>query len=97
MNTKYKCYSLTHYFLMPPPSYWHLCPEKTWFTLLPFNFLKCRLIVQGGFAMELQVCIYHALIKLTPITHSFSITMLPYYSIAYSTINCIIIQYNEKQ
>jgi hypothetical protein len=33
---------------------------------LLFTFLKCILIVQGGFAVILQACIYHALIKLAP-------------------------------
>jgi hypothetical protein len=36
--------------------------------------------------MVFQTCIYHALISLTPYYLLFSITMLPYYSIAYSEL-----------
>jgi hypothetical protein len=55
-------------------------PEKIYLPLLPFSFLNCVLIVQGGFTLVHQVCIYRALIKLTPshlVTSSFSIAMLP--------------------
>jgi hypothetical protein len=40
-------------------------PGKDRFHLLPFTFFKCILIVQRGFALLLQVCVYRALIKLT--------------------------------
>jgi hypothetical protein len=62
----------------PPPSSTHPW-KRPIFSLLPFIFLKCVLIVQGSFTLVLQTCIYHALIKLTPpsVTYSFSITMFP--------------------
>jgi hypothetical protein len=37
------------------------------------------LIAQGDFTLVFQTCVYHTLTRLTPpITHSFSITVLPY-------------------
>jgi hypothetical protein len=62
---------------MLTPSHCYTTPEKTYFSLLPFIILmEYILIVQGGFALVLQVCIYHVFIKLTPspllFTHSLS-------------------------
>jgi hypothetical protein len=43
-------------------------PRKDLFFLAALHFLKIMyiLVVQGDFALVLQACIYHALIKLTP-------------------------------
>jgi hypothetical protein len=41
-------------------------PQKKLFPFCHTLFIKCLLVVQGGFALVLQVCIYHALIKLIP-------------------------------
>jgi hypothetical protein len=45
--------------LYPPTSHW----KRPIFSSF---FLKCILIVQESFALVLQVCIYHALIRLIP-------------------------------
>jgi hypothetical protein len=71
MNTKY-----TH--PHSPFPYAHLLLNGThpWkrpiLSSCPSFFKKCTLIVQGGFALVLQACIHHALIKLTPLSITYS-------------------------
>jgi hypothetical protein len=48
------------------------------------------LIVQGVLALTFHTCIYHSLIRLTWLTYSFSITLLPYYSTGYNALYYII-------
>jgi hypothetical protein len=48
------------------PSHGYKAPRKGLFYPLVLHFLKCLLIVQGGFTLVLQTSIYHALIKLSP-------------------------------
>jgi hypothetical protein len=52
--------------------------------------IKCILIVQGGFALALQVCMYHTFIKLPPSlplpTHSLS----PYSPNIHSLLYCAL-------
>jgi hypothetical protein len=53
-------------FLMPTPFHWHpLLKKDQFYTRLSIS-KKYILIVQGDFAMVLQGCISHVLIKLTP-------------------------------
>jgi hypothetical protein len=63
-----------------PSPHWYPPQEKIYFSLLHFIFLiQCILIVQGGFTLVLQVCVYCVFeINSAPsITHSLSTTMLP--------------------
>jgi hypothetical protein len=65
MNTKYiHCIHLHSPFPYAHPPSTDSNPQKTYFTLLPFIFFKFILMAQGSFALVLQACIYHALIKL---------------------------------
>jgi hypothetical protein len=68
----------------PPPTNTHSQTAP----VLPscLSFLKCILIVQKGFAMVFHTCICYTLIRSTLITYSFSISLLPYYSTAYSAL-----------
>jgi hypothetical protein len=61
----------TIYILIPPSSFpppTGIHPQKRFiFPSCPsFLKIKCILIVQGGFALVLQLCTYRAFIKLTP-------------------------------
>jgi hypothetical protein len=50
------------------------------------------LIVQGSFTLAFQTCIYRALIIISSlITYSFFISILPYYSAAYSVLLYVIL------
>jgi hypothetical protein len=63
MNTNYIHYIHPH---SPFASAYPFSLKKICFSLLPFIFFKCLLIVQGCFTLVLQACIYCALIKLLP-------------------------------
>jgi hypothetical protein len=55
------------------------------------SFFKYILIVWGGVALVFHTCIDHILIRLAhSITYSFSVTLLPYYSIAYHALRYTI-------
>jgi hypothetical protein len=54
-------------------------PRQMCFTFLSF-ILKCILIVHGDFILASQTCTYHALIRLTLLLLTLSITLLPYCS-----------------
>jgi hypothetical protein len=43
-----------------------ITPGKDLFLPTALHFLKCILIIQRGFALVFQACIYHTLIKLIP-------------------------------
>jgi hypothetical protein len=59
-------------------------PRQDHFCLLVFHFLKCILVVQGGFALVSHTCIYCTSTKLTPsITLSLSLCYL-----TFKTIKC---------
>jgi hypothetical protein len=67
IENTFTIYTLIPSFLVPTPSHWYSTLDKIYFfSCLSFFLIKCVLIVQGGFALVLQVCIYHALIKLIP-------------------------------
>jgi hypothetical protein len=54
------------------------------------------LSVQGGVILRFHACAYLTLIRLSPsITYSFSITLIPYYSSAYSALCYIIFIYSQ--
>jgi hypothetical protein len=72
MDTKYIHHIHPHSpFLCNHPSHWYTPPQKrlSFPTCTSFFKIKYTLIVQGGFALVLQVCLYHALIKLTSSPH----------------------------
>jgi hypothetical protein len=84
MNIKY----IHHIHPQSPFPYSHpfpqvLTPRKKLFYPFALHFWRCILMVQVGFTLVLQACVYHALIKLPSVTYSFSITMLLYYSATY--------------
>jgi hypothetical protein len=80
-------FTFPHTLFMPCPLQLVPTSRQDCFTFLSFMFLKCILIVQGNFILVFQTCVYCVLIKLPPpITYSFSITLVPYYSIAYSAV-----------
>jgi hypothetical protein len=58
-------------------------------------FLKYILIVQGGFALVFQSCIYHALIKLTP----HHCLLILYYTapLLLNSLQCITLYYLRVQ
>jgi hypothetical protein len=61
---------------------------------VPSFFKKCILTVQGGFYLDISdMSVSYIKISLTPITYSFSITMLSYYSTAFSALHYIIFIY----
>jgi hypothetical protein len=65
-------------------------PRKGLVLTRPSLFKKYIVIVQGDFALAFDICIYHALIRLTP--SIYCITLLPYYLTAYSALlYCIYI------
>jgi hypothetical protein len=71
----------------------HTSRRKLFFLpALHYFLIKCILVVQGSFALALQVWIYHTLIKLTPplLTHSLS-SCFP--NIGQLTLQCIIFIY----
>jgi hypothetical protein len=67
--------------------------KKTYFSPTLHFLTKCILIVQGGFALVLQVCMYHALIKFT----SSTLLLLTHFlspcspNIQQLTVKCIIL------
>jgi hypothetical protein len=81
MNTKYihhiHPHSSTPYAFCPSVG---TSPGKD----LPFIFLECILIIQVDFTLVFQASCFNQINP--PHTYSFSITILPYYSIAYSTL-----------
>jgi hypothetical protein len=70
--------TLIHPFLMPTQLLLVPIPGKDLFFPSVLHFLKSILVVQGGLALVLQVCIYCAFIKLTSLLcYSSSITITP--------------------
>jgi hypothetical protein len=76
--------------LCPPPPTGIQLQKRLIFTSFPSLFLiKCISIVQGGFALVLQVCIYHALIRLMPPRYLLILYLhapLIFYILLYSTL-----------
>jgi hypothetical protein len=86
-------YTLIHPFLVSTSSQVHTAGKHLLFSpALHFLKTKCILIVQGGFALILQVCIYCVFIKLTS-----SPALLTHYlspcspNIQQLTVKCIIL------
>jgi hypothetical protein len=94
MNTKYAIVTLIHPFLMPSPSHWYSSLENM-FYLPSFIFLKCILIVQGGFTLAFQTCIYHAVIRLNPLHY---LLFLYYHApLLFRSLQCIMFYYLHIQ
>jgi hypothetical protein len=87
MNTKY----MHHIHHLPFP-YAHpipllLTPRKNLLYTPGMHFyLKCMLIVQGGFVLALQTYIYHALFKLAP---SLLLFLYHYAPLIFNNLRCI--------
>jgi hypothetical protein len=73
--------------LVPPPGKVLFFPPA-----LHFFLIKCMLIVQEGYSLVHQDCIYHAFIKLTPSPPLFTHPLSPYSpNIQHLTIQCIVL------
>jgi hypothetical protein len=87
MSTKYIHHihhlSLSPYALPPP------ILRKDLFYFPVFNILNCILIVQGGFTLVFQTCVYHASIRLTPYCLTLSVSSC-FPVIQQLTVHCII-------